>query len=324
LPFLARALGKPGTGAGSVGDLVPRRYNNGYVLPDAGTSGDGLTWHWGYDHPDQLTGEGMLEMTGEFGSIQSDRQSHVDGAVQNWSPDGAGNAPVIQLDWVFNPMAAAIVGINLEWSFMNLDDSRNSQGYSASQESILRQVNVLDRYDPNGMIAPQAPYAGTAGGPGPLLPATPVERSTAEGQILDTDDAHFYNSITSSFDVDMHTVSLGPSVAAHLGRVQLLVSAGPALNLVKWEAEQYETLGFSRNGGAGETFKSWHYQKSGTDVLIGAYLKGSAYVDLKANFFLSFFGRYDWSRTLDADIGPSHFSFDPSGWSAGVGVGYRF
>ncbi len=262
LPFLARAWGKPGRGAGSAGGFGPRYYDNGYMLPDAGTPGDGLTWNWGYDDPEQLTGGGMLEMAGDFGSSRSDRSSHSDEAMPNWSPDGDGNAPVIQLDWIFHPLAAATMGLTLEWSFLNLGDHRASQGYSAYQESILRQVNVLDRYDLDGIIAPQAPYAGSAAGPGPLLSATPVERSTSAGQILDTDHAHFYNSMTSSFDVDLHTVSLGPSVAAHLGRLELSVSAGPALNVVNWKAEQSETLWLSRNGAAGAVFQSWHYQKN--------------------------------------------------------------
>jgi len=53
-------------------------------------------------------------------------------------------------------------------------------------------------------------------------------------------------------------------------------------------------------------------------------LQGTLTVPIGSKVSLSGFGRYDWSDDLEAEVGPSRFSVDLSGWSAGVLVGINF
>lgn len=76
--------------------------------------------------------------------------------------------------------------------------------------------------------------------------------------------------------------------------------------------------------GCGRTLASWHSEGSGTDVLPGFYVEGSAHYVLGPRWALPGFTRYDWSEALQGSVGGSSLRLDLAGWTMGLGAQYRF
>ena len=80
----------------------------------------------------------------------------------------------------------------------------------------------------------------------------------------------------------------------------------------------------SRNGAPAAAQNSWHDHNSGTRVVPGLFLQTALSRQLNERWSLNVSGRYDWVETLNLDAGPSTGSANLSGWSLGLGVGFRF
>ena len=184
--------------------------------------------------------------------------------------------------------------------------------------------SVIDRYDLRGVVPPAAPYAGTYDHPGtsPLIDNVPSERLLTE----DADSRQaitLRNRITQAFELTLHTLSLGPSVAWTAGRFTLSGSAGATLNIARWEVSTRESL-FSGSGPTMKTVRTWEHREDGIDILPGVFLQGSASCRLSEHWSISFFGRRDWCRPLSGSAGPSGFAVDLDSTTAGGFITYRF
>jgi hypothetical protein len=306
---------------GASGSYADRRYADGYVGIDGGTANDGATSLWGYDNAGQVSGGAIsYHAQGSRDAVSGGRER---GPAGDWEGDDEGNAPVIQLDWARDVSPVLSLGAQLQWSFLQLDGSDRHSDFSAWQQRNSFSRSFTDSYDLRGVIPPQAPYAGAGLGFGPLLDNIPSRRDSHETAGA-TERAVYSNEIRQSFDLDVNTLSLGPTAAFRFQRLSLQASAGFLLNIADWDASQHETLYLSRNGGPKKAVREWRDHSGGTDFLPGFYLQAGLSCQLTQRLSLTGFGRREWSDKLEGQVGPSTFKADLSGWSAGLMLGLDF
>ena len=325
LPFLATALGRQSSSAGSSSDVVSRRYEDGFVDLDSGTARDGNTWNWGYDNPSQLSADGSrvsFHGTGDS-QLRTTRRSWNE-EPESWQPDAESAVPVVKLEWEydFNPRLRG--GISLQYNFLGFDGGNAQQTFSATQSQSSQGYRLTDSYDTSSIIVPQAPYQNSYEGPGPLINNIPSFRSVNETALLGRNEVRFFNRVEESLDVKLHSLAFGPTFAVVTGPVDLLLGAGLSLNIADWEANHTETLFVKRNRQAARIYKQWSDSSSDTAILPGVYVQAAARVKLTQRFSLTAFGQHDWSDTVDGKVGPSAFLIDPSGWTLGGMIGYAF
>lgn len=324
LPRLARASAHGNSGAGSSTGYADRTYRDGFVFIDSGTvSAGGDTWNWGYDSASQA-GSSSLVFHGGDGTISSWSSSESATNPGAWEGDDSAGGPVLQLDYIFAHAGPFEISASLQWGFWNLDGSQTATSFAAQQSSAVNQRSVTDAYDTAGIIVPLAPYQGSYNGPGPLLRNEPSQRLHSTGRTLDQDSATFSNFLEESFDVDLHALSLGPTITFPFGRFAVSVSGGLALNIASYDAFHSETLTATTASGDSRTLQTWRDSASGTELLFGAYTQGALSCAITQRLSVSAYGRADWSETLEKEVGPSKLTFDPGGWSAGAMVSWRF
>ena len=307
---------------GSPGDYADRSYRDGYVKVDAGTVAfGGDTWFWGYDDNAQhrngsLFFQGGRGASATAGSSESFRSG-------SWSAEPDGVAPYLQLDWAMAASAELSVGWMGAVSLLNTDVSRTGSTFSASRDRTDYRIGYTDRYDLMGTIPPSAPYAGTLGGPGPLLPNRPADRA-ADYTVSGRDRVDAFNRITTDVSINLWTLSLGPTLSWSRDRFALTASAGLTLNVANWEATQRETLFLRPKGRSQQAHRRWDARGDGTEAIPGLFVQGSLGFRLSDAWDLSVFGRYDYAGDVEVSAGASTGRFDLSGWSVGGGLGYRF
>jgi len=306
---------------GAPDSLADRYYTDGSVLMDTGTAVDGSTSAWSYQRDAQVEG-GSLHYRANGHRRESDAGRNAR-PPEDQAFDGSGGVPVIELGWERDMTPSVAIGARFQWSFLDLDGSREQANFAAWQQGREYAVDFADRYDLQGVIPPEAPYEGAGLGFGPVIDNQPTSRESGERQTA-AGEARFFNRLHQSFDVKLNTLSLGPTLSGQFGPVSLQAGAGFALNIIDWNASQAETLYLSRDGGRADASRHWTDGRSDTDFLPGFYLQGGLSWQMSSSLSLIGFGRYDWSEGLDEPVGASTFSFDPGGWSAGVLFGWAF
>lgn len=305
---------------GPPGAIADRYYINGSVRRDAGTAIDGTTSAWSYTDDTQVQG-GFLVFQAE-GAQRTTASQSSSVAPDSWGFDGAGGAPVIGVDWRYDLSPSWSVGLQSHWSWLGFDGGNRTSTFAATQSAAESRSILTDGYDLQGIIPPLAPYEGSGTGAGPLIDNIPSSRSSTltPGR---SDHLRYTNDIRESLDVDVHAVSLGVAVDWRVGPVTASLSGGPVLTIAHWDASHQESIQVTR-AHQSATQDQWRNQAGGTDVLPGLYLQGALTVPIGEKISLTGFGRYDWSDDLEAEVGPSQFSVELSGWTAGVLVGIRF
>lgn len=317
LPFMASVPTYAGT-AGSSGGYADRHYRDGFVFRDGGTAEYGDTWYWGYDSPSQVQGDAInFHAFGGSETTSSSTRSSTPGGT--WGEDITGAAPVVQLDWLYDVKPDLSVGFGLSWIFLGTDGSHNTSNFSVTQRAQANGFAIADRYALNGVLPPEAPYVATSDGPGPLIANKPSGRMISSTGVLAASSKEFTNAITESFDLDLHTISIGPTVEKRWGRTSMAFSGGLAIGVANYDLERTEVLYAN-----GRPLQTWTDEKSGIDVLWGAYTQLQLLFAITPNWGLGASARYDWSEKLSTPIGPSNFQADPSGWSLGVHLGFAF
>ena len=326
LPWLA------GTGKNVSGSNIPRgigdhTYDDGFVNQDPGTSIFGNTWFWGYNNASQIQGSDLVLHAAGAGSSTFSRSSSSSVRHSSWSDDlqGAGIFAKVESPEL---LRLGCVGVSLEfaYSWAQDDSSKTTRDvFQAVQttRSITQTGTLEDRYDISGLtVIPGAPYAGTFTGPGPSIPNAPYARSFVGGsQESSVQNAIFSSDVRESFDINLHTLSFGPHFSAQCCKdVRLGLGLGLALNIADWDAQYQETLSVSQNGGKAHVIKKWQVDESGTEVLPGFYIEATCEVRLSERLSAYVAGRYDWSDSIQEQVGPSRVSFEPGGWSVMLGL----
>ncbi len=293
-------------------------YSDGYVRPDA--TGSGQTWNWGYNSASQINGNN-LTLSGSSSEIVT--RTLARGYNTDWSDDLSNAGFYLLLEspelvkWEHFSLSAA-----LGYSFAQDEVGRRAVAFRAERFTTLRTRNVTDVYDISAIApAPAAPYQGTFNGPGPVISLTPASSSGGGGtreRLLGSEV--FTSYLEQSLELQLHTLSLGPRTSMEFGSLRLLAGLGLAVNIVPWEAESRETLKNSR----GRTLKTWTASESGTDVLAGLYAELGAEWRFTKRWSLNTGVRYDWSQPLEGEVSGTEFDVDLGGWTAMLGLGWRF
>ena len=298
-----------------------RFYNDGYVRQDDGTAFDGSTWYWGYDSASQVQGGNLVySATGSQSVLRGDVDSPRGGA--NSRDSLRGFSPHLQLDGK-SPLSFGgfRVGFSAGFDFTQVDQSLAFSNFAATQFRDDYRLDYVDTYALDGVIPPLAPYAGTIDGNGPLIGNLPTTR-TITPVLLFTDTANFSNEVRASFDMDVSSLALGPSLSRSWGPVDVGLQAGVILNVYSWEARQSETLKGTNSSGT-STVASWAEGDSGTKFRPGVYLQADVSYDAGNHWSVGSFLRLDAAREFRAQAGQSVFKVDPSGFITGFQIRYQ-
>ncbi len=291
------------------------RYTDGYVLRDSANTGQ--TWNWGYENASQLKGD-RLSFVGE--SHHFDDEVTVHRFNTDWGDDMAGVGAYAQFEspvWYrskhFQLSAVADYGF--------VQDSSENGGLAFRTASELEETieSYVDTYDVSNLGAPPAAgHRGTFNGPGPLLNLN--SKRTKGPRTSDSTSEVFTSSLDQSFDVRLHTLSLGPSMGFSFGKVRAQVGLGFAGNIADWTATSKESLTDQR----GQTLDTWEDKSAATTFLPGAYGELGLRWQIMRNWSLNVSGRYDYAGTLEADVGDSQLKLDLRGITGRVGLGWNF
>lgn len=292
-------------------------YADGYVLPDS--SGGAQTWNWGYRNASQVSGD--------FLSFSSRSSELISRTVSNsfstdWSDDLSNvgfflllESPTV-VQWKHLSLSAA-----LGYSFVQDDTSSESLAFRAIRSSHLRTRDVTDWYDISAIApVPPAPHSGNFNGPGPVISLTPARSLGGGVREQSLGSEVFTSHLRQSLELQLHTLSLGPRASFQFGSLRVLAGLGFALNIVPWDAESSETLRSNKRG----TLQTWRDDASGTEVLAGTYVELGSEWRFAKSWSLSAGVRYDWSQKLEGSLGGTEFEVDLGGWTAMLGVGFRF
>jgi hypothetical protein len=296
-------------------------YDNGYVLPDAGTPFNGDTWFWGYTDASQIDG-GNLTFQRDMGTEQfSGMDSHS--SAYGWSEEDIDEpALYLEAERRIGSAGGVVFGIvvNVIYSTLSVDDSHSS--FTAEQEFSRYSVTHRDSYALDGVVPPPAPYSGTYDGPGPLLHISPADSTTSHSQ-TDYRHATYANRICENMDVDIFTVGMGLAAAREVGRFAVSLGAGPTLNVVASDAAYDEWLNGSENG-ASFAVDEWHETASDTDLLLGVFGQAALDFALTDHLRIGLVGRYDWMDTIDGMVGPSTYEISLKGFSGSLLLSWTY
>lgn len=190
--FVDAAAPLPG-GAGSFAD--------GFVLPSISTNST-HTWNWGYQDAAQVSG----------GNLQLQRYDSAPrvGSVDGGSQTTYGGEIRAGFEAIRFELFGRDVRFGFEGGYSYGEISASASGRASGLGSYSTASYPLVGPGGQAVIPPLPPYAGTFGGPGPLIPLTPSVSGTQTG--AGTAGSEF------SLDATVHTFKVGPYFEVPLSR----------------------------------------------------------------------------------------------------------
>ncbi len=313
-------LNAPG-GIGSLSSYANRNYDDGFVYMDPGTDDPqtlvpGVTWYWGYESAQQVSG----------GQISFHRQGGVSLTMQTLVDEAAdGDADMSALGVFFTATKAL-----REMNGVVLSLDVGLQGLAGLEETLesvpfqergsYQAVTVTDRYDLDGISVPNAPYTGTYAGPGPVIPNRPTSRSYSYGaaQTWTATDR-----VSIDVEAAMVNLVLGPRFSMDIGE-RARVFAAPALigGFIDVSADRCETFEMTSAAGTTSTLSQWSDSASDQSFLLGAALTLGAEFPLSGGWAVGLSAGYQgFFDDAEVDVGPGQVSIRPEGFTVGVIVG---
>ena len=263
----------PATGGG-----MNRTYNNGFVNVDSSGNAGGQTWNWGYQNPSQVQGNTMTFIA----------SSAVNGA-QNGNND-----PHAGLDLAFGRRLGAVLGgqwglqAAFDFTAISIHDNQPLAGSGAL---------TSDAFPLGAVIPPQAPYAGSVTGPGPLLGDSPTRTTTAETVLI---------TGQRKLDAQIYVLRAGPYYEYFFGkRWSGRLGGGLALAVADTKYSFNETIAFgnglvANNAGSG----------SGADFQAGGYLEGKVLYAITPRTSLFAGAQYEYLGTFSRNAGSEQARLD--------------
>jgi hypothetical protein len=141
---------QPGPAVGG----ISHTYDNGYVKVDSSGNAGGETWNWGYDQAGQLQGNQLVFHASTPDTLGSDQEENPQQGFQ--------------MAYTYCFARRQRVRWEVEAAF-NFTDLTVARGFGPGTSGV-----AVHAYPTGNMAVPQAPYAGTYAGPGPLLVDTPA------------------------------------------------------------------------------------------------------------------------------------------------------
>ena len=309
--------------------FADRTYVDGFVFRDINTEDPnsflpGTTAFWSYLHNSQVhNGSLFFHGIGEVSAFSEESASRQHSRWTDGNNDSA--SPVVRLVLTYPITPSIDLGASLGFMFASISSEQTSSTFEALQAYQKFSLLVIDRYDLNGLIPPLAPYTGVFNppGPAPLINNVPSQRSQFSA-LIDSRSVSFSNKIHESFDLDLYTISLGPTLRGHWQRIEAAFSTGMAFNIADWQADYSERLIAMPSDSRDRTIRRWRNETNTTKFLPGFYLQADVGCKLTSRCSLTAFGRYDWTKTLSGGIGPSSFSSNLDGFTVGGSLNFTF
>jgi len=296
------------------------QYDDGYLLEDV-TGDANNTWNFGYTDNAQLQG-GTLSFHGYDLSVVTETTRRT--LDSDWDEAASGFGGFLKLE---SPELLNWHGLQLSatagYSYTRADTDYTGLAFHATQRTEIRGGGFVDSYPTLGAAVPGAPYSGTFVGPGPFISSNATRVYTgSRGGETEVIETNLESTIANELNVNLHTLSFGPQInyQPKASPVRISASLGLALNVADWDAKTEETLRIK----GGSKLDSWSSASSGTEVLPGFYLELSAELPITDRLSAYAAGRYDWSRDLQGGTDLSEHSLELSGFTAQVGLNYKF
>lgn len=230
--------------------------------------------------------------------------------------------------------------------------TRVTESWIETRTDRTRRTDAItDTYDTGGIGMPPAGHRGTYLGPfdsppvipSPLIPNLPASREESEGDWVP------YSSRTTGsapesevsrgaaswiagnrvdFDVDMRLwdVWLGPRFTFSPAKHPVAFFLQPCLsvNAVDVSVDRAETFTAQYADGSTAEIQRWTDRDDATKVRLGAGMAVGGRWELDNGLFALLQGGYDWVDDVEVRSGPDRVSIDPSGYFAGLALGWRF
>lgn len=296
------------------------QYDNGYVLGDI-TGDANTTWNFGYTDNAQLQG-GTLSFQGYDLSVTTETTRRTLDSDWDESADGFGGFLKLESPALFDGPGFTL-SATAGYSYTRADIDHSGLAFQATQRTEISGGAFIDSYPTLGAAIPGAPYSGTFNGPGPFISRNATRRytggSSGATEIIETD---VESRIANELNVNLHTLSFGPQInyQPKTSPVRFSASLGLSINIADWEARTEETLRIKD----GSKLASWRSENSGTEVLPGFYVEASAELPITAKLCAYAAARYDVSRELHGSTAHSQHTLDISGFTAQVGISFKF
>lgn len=307
--------------AGGPEGLLDRNYDNGFVRKDTTGSIGEVTWYWGYEDASQLE-EGYIAFKDTSGRDVNHQYSQSSNLFSDEDSEW-GNGPMLTLSYIYKKSENLTYSAGLDLSYLQFDNSWGLSNFSSARTTIAKQIVIEDKYNLLGTVPPDPPFAGSFSEPGLLIEAVPSGRTETVEDFLN-EEVNFTNQINKDFDFSMVTFSPALTLSYGIENFFLDLGFGPTVNLIDWKSRFTEQLNSSNEIGESEEIASWSDQTSGNEAVLGAFLQLSAGYQISNNWSLKAFGRKDWSKDFENEVGASKINFNLGGMSAGVGATFSF
>ena len=241
------------------GGGVDRFYDNGYVRVDSSGNAGGTTWFWGYESNSQID---LSSDTISFEALQGANGTDLLEVEDDPHPGGEFN---------YTRLIGSFGGAHLGVEFAaNYTDISIESSDSASG-TVTR---ITDTYSLNGITPPGAPYMGSfAGSTGPEIGDSPTRTTTTENLVIRGN---------RSLDAQIWGIKAGPVLDIPMDDwFSLQLSGGLTALYVDGELGYDESVQFGSNG-----ISQQNGQATGTDWLIGGYVRGQLSVNLSESLMI--------------------------------------
>jgi hypothetical protein len=253
-------------------------YVDGYVREDSSGDAGGKTWNWGYNNASQVQGN-SLTLHGTTSTAVSGDSLSQDGDPQ-WGLDlayGRDLGHVLGGTW----------GLQAAFDFTSVSISDN-------QPFTGKKMSFSDVFSLGGIIVPQAPYAGSFNGPGPLIGDTPTSSTSSSQAVLLAGQR--------TLDAQVYALRMGPYYELGFCK-RFAARLGGGLTLALTDTKLSYSGGALVGSGSSE----------GMDFQAGAYIEGLLLFSVTHHLGLFAGAQYEYLGTYDRNAGIETAQLDMTG-----------
>lgn len=296
-----------------------RQYEDGFVYIDPGTDDpetyrDGYTWYWGYEEPDQYTGDSVF-----FHSLPVHEFDISPVPISSWSENQRINQTGIDIsiDRRLFSSKNLLFALASGLSWYPERDARFEARRVVARQS-RNKWRYADKYSAPYDPFPDAPHSGTYEGPGYLLENIPDSRRMER---LAASSCDWVAHSRTDLSMSVLDLRMGPSVGWMI-HDQLTLKFTPQLRIAYVDSEMKEATSVQSPNGEELFFKN-EFQDNNWIYGWGGELSADYYFSESWFAGVSVAADY-WSE--DVNIRGDAFDVDVElgEWSVTAGLGWEF
>jgi len=251
------------------------------------------------------------------------------------SDTDSGLGPYVQLRYPLANQAGLLINLVTGYSWVNTDHTSGAQ--ALAQQSITengrdqRFTYIYDHSTDNGATGPFPYYDGdsytvfdaakfNAFYPGST--AIDPRRAASESESSRI-AARFYALGSADLDVNLHEIPFGVEVGRQLGQLQVLLTAGPTLNVIDFELTS-QLNWYQQGRSSAVASETWRDDGNAMKVGVFGGLVARYPLTSDGRLYLEAQASYRWVDSVDASAGFADVTIDPSSWEGGFGLGFSF